>query len=537
MNTGLKNQITSILESSSNQELKDVLKENLSKINSDYYVDKYGNNFAREVVYDLHENLSKINSDELSYDEKQFLNKVKTLNRKEFLKDLNMETTLTKLTESEEFSSLSPSLQFQIEKFKTEYQKDKRSSTSIAKYLLEAIRPYDYLSIAKKTKEGLNYIFENYSREILIFEAINFYEDKNIKGFYSKLIKRLEDYLTEGSKETEDLLNATMNESSFDRTDENIFQNIRGLFSNKNKSLNVLAQNENFSVHPIYSFVYECDFGLVFTNGSEYFAINENKISILNNEEISKLSSDYVEICNFVNNSRKFSIQENEITLSLDSVNTVRINMEGKTPVISLNNVVMEAHNVYPTLMNTFMLDSNKQKLAAITKSIVERLNSFNLIDFGKNIVSKTQDGNYATIFKLNEQFFGLLRNWKNNETNFLGNVPVMNLRNEIFEFMRYDIATSLYEYLGNDFQKIGDLKSEKTEILSTIEKLKEGLNKIDENVNSLSQVGIDSLKQEIYENIDSLKERYSEISSLLENLESSSEISSINERLYLKKN
>lgn len=536
MNNGLKKQINTIFESTSNSELKSILNESLNKIKSDYYIDTFGSNYSREMIYELNESISKVELKDLKFEEQEFLNHIKLMNKKEFLKDFNLSKIFSKLQESAEFKNLSPVDQMKISRFSELYKGDNKYSTKIARNVLETLKPYDFLDIVKKTNSSLNYIFENYSKEILLFESINVLEEKNniVKGLYSKLIKRLENYLCEDTEQNETLLLNSINESQIDSSVSHIFNSLKTVLSNSNKSLNLLAQNENFTVSPVYSFVYETDLGLVFSNGAELFSILNNEVTPLTETQISSISPEYLELCNFVNNSNKFSVVDNTITLQLDAVNKVNIVMETETPKVFVNNVPMEVAKVYPTLLNTFVLDSSKQKLAYMTKVVLEKLSSFATIDFAKNIISKTGDGAYATLFKLNESFSVLLRNWKLNESKFISNVPLINLRNSIFEYMKYDVASSLYEYLGSDFKKIGEIKEQKTEILSTIQKLEESIFKIENN--EVKSPELLELKNEIFSNIQSLKEQYSELSILEESFESSEEINSINNLNWVKK-
>jgi hypothetical protein len=205
-----------------------------------------------------------------------------------------------------------------------------------------------------------------------------------------------------------------------------------------------------------------------FSNLGSFFVKNEVEFKILEQHEVDQLPVTFREM-NYYISKPNVTISKNRMSIVLDR-GTVEFTMNNDVKESYLNGIKING-DPYQYLIQSGLYGNVSQELQTINK-IWEHFETLIEIDFGKNILTNTYKGVSGTIFKLDEGFFVQLRDIASNKFKMLKNINGLQARNEIFEFMRYDITESLYEYLEGPTAEIAKLREEQSNDEKNIIKL-----------------------------------------------------------------
>jgi preprotein translocase subunit YajC len=314
--------------------------------------------------------------------------------------------------------------------------------------------------------------------------------------------------------------------------DPNVMEAMKRIAKYENDdSMFLVNENKAYDINNVYSFIYidsEVSEDMKFYTNGRYFNFNGTELTQLDESEKLVLPETFKVINEFINNDY-VKVTENKVLININNSQIlleIRDNLSNRA---FLNNVEI-TNDVYKNLMESKLFNPLHYSDLSKIKKVWENLDTLINIDIAQEIRSK-QGFSKATIFKVNEKFYLLKSDPQQRISIFEKNINGLQLRNSLFEFMKYDISEKLFDYLKGPAKEIGQLKEKQSQIQTKINELHQKLIQIDEQVkadillnDSKSIETINKLKIIIEDEINKLKSEYFSLE------ESINEISNISE-------
>lgn len=466
------------------------------------------------------ENLSIIELDNVS---KKFYENEKKI---EIFNNMDLEESFKIIFETETFKK-NIQLQYPINSIYKNF-KNGVNTLYIAESLVELIKPFNYDPQIEKVIENIDNIFENYAEDIDIIKSI--YEISSLKNYkkFENVISLLEEHFYEkGSRR------ALIEKIKIYSFEPIILETMKKIakYDDKN-SLFLINENSSYDINNVYSFVYmdpEINETMYFQVGPKLFKFDDKELNELTENEILALPETFKIINRYIQNGY-VKITENNINILLNNskINFV-INENGENKAY-LNNILING-DIYKSLMESKMFNALHYNELQIIKKVWENLDTLINIDIAQEIKSKTGFSK-AIIFKVNETFHiqKLDPLKKINEVNY--NLNGLQLRNSLYEFLRYDISERLFDYLEGPAKEIGKLKDLQIKIQEKINLLVNKSNELQELLKydkliDNSEVIEEAIK-EIDNEISSLKNEFFNLDEKIKNLQNINEESNI---------
>jgi preprotein translocase subunit YajC len=484
---------------------------------------QFGNeHLLRESILEALSMLEVLSNVKLDKPAKKFFEnelKIQTINT------MKLEKSFNDIFESEVFNK-NVQIQYPLNGLYKSY-KNGFNTIYIAESLLEIIKPYDYDPKIERVVNQITEIFKKYPEDIDLVKSI--YEMKASKYSlkFNNIIDLLEEHFYE--KKSRRSLIEKMKIYSYD---PNVMEAIKRIAKYENDdSMFLVNENQAYDVNNVYSFIYidsEVSEDMKFYTNGRYFNFNGTELTQLSENEKLVLPETFKTINEFINNGY-VKVTENKVLININNSQIlleIRDNLSNRA---FLNNIEI-TNDVYKNLMESKLFSPLHYSDLSKIKKVWENLDTLINIDIAQEIKSK-QGFSKATIFKVNEEFYLLKSDPQRRISIFEKNINGLQLRNSLFEFMKYDISEKLFEYLKGPAKEIGRLKEKQSQIQTKINELHQKLIQIDEQVkadillnDSKSIETINKLKIIIEDEINKLKSEYFSLE------ESINKISNINE-------
>jgi hypothetical protein len=272
---------------------------------------------------------------------------------------------------------------------------------------------------------------------------------------------------------------------------------------------NLSKSQNDFNVTNVY--------GLFEHINENEFVIHTEKRNLLYNDEKGivedakdiEVSNEFMSLSKLMD-SGLVSVSE---TIDIKANKLVSISDENKKVYVKGKEVkVLEGSNLPYTLVSVHGI--NKQYLPSI-QYVLEHSDKFASFDMGKKIESKSNPNLNAVVFKLKNNIFSFKNNNKIATKYITESFTAEELRQDILEFINFDIKEGLSEMFELELIKEGKNEQRKKEILSQISKLESELEKI-ENVETEEDLeddeSVQELKKVIKKSINELRKEYTSV-------------------------
>jgi preprotein translocase subunit YajC len=445
--------------------------------------------------------------------------KIQTINT------MKLEESFKDIFESEAFNK-NVQIQYPLNGLYKNY-KNGVNTIYIAESLLEMIKPYNYDPKIEKVVNQITEIFKKYSEDIDLVKSIYEMKASKYSSKFNNIIDLLEEHFYE--KKSRRSLIEKMKIYSYD---PNVMEAMKRIAKYESSdSMFLINENKAYDVNNVYSFIYidsEVSEDMKFYTSGRYFNFNGTELTQLNENEKLVLPETFKTINEFINNGY-VKVTENKVLININN-SQILLEIRDNLPNRAFLNNIEITNDVYKNLMESKLFNPLHYSDLSKIKKVWENLDTLINIDIAQEIRSK-QGFSKAIVFKVNEEFYLLKSDPQRRISIFEKNINGLQLRNSLFEFMKYDISEKLFEYLKGPAKEIGILKEKQSQIQAKINELHQKLIQIDEQVkadillnDSNSIETINKLKIIIEDEINKLKSEYFSLE------ESINEISNISE-------
>jgi len=395
------------------------------------------------------------------------------------------------------------------------YKNRSATRVHIAQRLVEELLPYKFNVVIEKNLNTLQNLLEKYQEEVIIVKAIDTIKRSRTGKYYNDVLEKLETYLYESDKSKRRILIDSLKPYAYEPI---VRETMKALIKFEDeKSLYLVNENQNFNIKPIYSFVYfdnELKETYFFSNLGKVYSVGK-ELKVLTEEEIAKLPRTFLQMNEYIQRPN-IRINNQSLVISLANSTIEFMVNENKENEAYLNNVKISTTQPYEYLIQSGLFGQGTINELSIIGKIWDNLDTLIEMDFGKNIMSKSNLGLSSSIFKIDEKFYVHRKNLLQNYNEVTEGLNGLQARNAILEFMKFDITESLFEYLEGTEAEIAKFKNDQKIIQKDIQTITEEIAKIDNAINNPT-IGpaeeLTKVRESLVDEIEFLKGKYNELS------------------------
>jgi|LakMenEpi03Aug12_release.lakeMendotaPanAssembly.Ray.scaffolds.fasta_scaffold16082_5 hypothetical protein len=436
------------------------------------------------------------------------------------IKSLGLSKAISEIRESQAYHY--PALRYTLDKFERAIIEGS-ADYLLAEDFMKSMRDFGW---EKNVKDHLILIGEKYEAQkeaILVAKAV--FELKKAKGnfIFEKVVDKLEEHFETPTQASRSALIEDLSKFAFNQTAKVLLENLRRIQS-QNGSLQVISENSNCEVSNVYS-------PLILENGNEYFVVksdvykkNGSVVEKVSVEELSSLSEN-VRRSHQVINSPYFFVKEGRVSFFLGR-NKVEIFEKESAKTVLFNGKNVPASDIARNLVATGMVRLEEARVASDVQFITDIFENFFEMDFAKVISSRRYSGSYVTLMKVEDKIYLNKVNESMKSNEFYTDINATQARNIVLEFLGYDIAESLEEYIEKDQAQILEIKSKQSHILKSMAVVESEITKIEgakKDPYLANNPQLKQLEEMLRTEIDSLKSKYQVLSAELRKFEAKS--------------
>ncbi len=354
----------------------------------------------------------------------------------------------------------------------------------------------------------LEYTFKRYSTELSILEAMSGNNNMADDYAFEKLGEQIYEFVTDENIDNKvEQLTEALEPYQHSNKILNIQKILKGLVKEDK-----FRSNDKFDVEDLISFTkFSVDNKKMFfgdTKNVYEFHFEDYTIRPVDKSQYQSFN-EMLDLNNFVYSNRN-SITKESITLQFNQ-DTVEFKIDSKD--VYYNGKLME-ENFLEFFERLSKLNHIRNKNRII--KVYENLDKLMLVDFAKVIKSKDQITE-AVVFNFGNRFYADFNNKYTNESKFLVDADAMQIKNELVEFMGFDVENNLNEFMEDKLMEIGVFKNKIREIQVSVDECRTMIENIDSSIENgeIEEYNIDAvnnLRDEISETMENLKSQIGEL-------------------------
>jgi hypothetical protein len=446
----------------------DGLKSNTVENSGTFISNKYDNSINESLAQKLSD-LSLIDGSARSFKEAQGLNDLGVLESIDFLKNKPVYSY--------------PQTKIICEQFKNLIEARGAKEFLIAESYVYELSKIAWDSDVKDVIESISDKIKRNSREIEVSKVLESLRNSGSYNFYSDLADTLNEWLITENKST-DLLLKKIKRWEFNPVVRNLSNSMRVNESKNSGYLNIprVSQGES-RVEPLFAPVLIEEGRTVFPLGGDLFSAGYTGFNKLTEAEIKRtVSSSYLKLLS-VCQKPNVRIDENGAYISIGK-NTIRIIEEGTSNSVYLGKNKLRFRNSVDlakivgleVTSNLGMLEST---LVDDIITIYENYDNIVELDFAKSIISNIYEGVSMNLIKWENQIYLQKVNESMREKS-LYKVNGTQAVKAVKDYLRYDIAEGLTEFLEGDYKRKSIMLNDRNEILNNITLIESEIEKIE---------------------------------------------------------
>ena len=384
--------------------------------------------------------------------------------------------------------------------------------------------------------EGLKEKANKFSREIEVSKVLESIKQSGNYSFYSELSESLNNWLISESKSS-GLLSKEITRWSFNPVVRNLinYLNVNEAADSKKLEIPINAQGES-KVGRIYSPILIEGDKTIFAIGNSLFEAQGESFRKLSTKEIGSVPSDYIGLVNASVRSY-VKINENGILIQLGK-KYVSLVEENESVSVYLGKSKLNFRSV-GELGKVLGLESASHFAVNESQVVNDILNLYvnfsNIVelDFAKNITSNIYEGVAINLIKWNNEIY-LQRINEGMRENSIYKVNGSQAVKMVKDYLRYDIAEGLTEFLEGE-QKIKSIMiNDRTKVLENISRVEDQINKVESLMGNnplyAASKEMKSAHSLLNNELSVLREKWNQINIELGKVESTPEVETLSE-------
>jgi len=384
--------------------------------------------------------------------------------------------------------------------------------------------------------ESLKEKSTKFAREIEVSKVLESIKQSGNNSFYSELSESLNNWLISEGKSS-GLLSKEITKWSFNPVVRNLinYLNVNEAADTRKLEIPVNAQGES-KVGRIYSPILIEGDKTIFAIGNSLFEAQGESFRKLSTKEIGSVPSDYIGLVNasvrsyvrinengiLIQLGKKYVslVEENEgvsVYLGKSKLNFRSVGELGKVLGLeSASHFAVNESQVVNDILNLYVNFSN----------IVE-------LDFAKNITSNIYEGVAINLIKWNNEIY-LQRINEGMKENSIYKVNGSQAVKMVKDYLRYDIAEGLTEFLDGEQKLKSIMINDRTKVLENISRVEDQINKVEglmeNNPLYAASKEMKTAHSLLNNELSVLREKWNQINIELDKVESTPEIETLSE-------
>jgi hypothetical protein len=378
---------------------------------------------------------------------------------------------------------------------------------------LECLKTFVWDAVVEGVYKELKNKREDLSESIDI--AISISNMKSNKGsfFFDNVIPKLEEHFLNPTDSSRTSILEELRKLSFYPAAKNLSESLSKIQRKATGSVQVIAENSKCTVSSIYSPVLLENGGENFFVKGNFYCKKDGAIKKINEEESKSLPEKFRDICRIISSPSVF-VKEGKISFYLKRDKVEILENESKVEV-RFNGKPVTSNELAKNMVSAGLFRLEESKIAYDVQSLAESFGNIYDIDFGKIIESNVYPGSYAILMKDGDKIYLNKVNESMKSNEFFSGLNATQARNQILEFIGFDIKESMDEYLAKDEVHLKELREQQIEIVKSISIVEANLLKVNsamENEMMASTPEVQELRSTLEREMASLKSTHRSI-------------------------
>ena len=379
---------------------------------------------------------------------------------------------------------------------------------------LECLKNFVWDSVVEEVYKELKGKREDLRENIDIAIAVSHMKSNKGSFFFDSVIPKLEEHFMNPTDSSRSSIIEDLRKLNFYPAAKNLSESLSKIQRSSTGGVQIIAENSKSTVSPIYSPMLLENGGEHFFVRGNYFTKRDGVISKMNEEEVSALPEKYRELCRIISSPSVF-VKEGKISFFLKRDKVEILENESKVEV-RFNGKPVTSNELAKNMVSAGLFRLEESKIAYDVQSLAESFDNIYDIDFGKVIESNMYPGSYVILMKDGDKIYLNKVNESMKSNEFFSGLNATQARNQILEFIGFDIKESMEEYLAVDEAKLKELRESQLEIVKSISIVEANLMKVNsamENEMMSSTPEVQELKTTLEREMASLKATHRSIS------------------------
>lgn len=343
--------------------------------------------------------------------------------------------------------------------------------------MLESLKNFIWDASVESIYRGIKTKREELRENIDI--AISIYNMKSNKGsfFFDSIIPRLEEHFLNPTVSSRSSIIEDLRKLNFYPVARNLSESLARIQNTANSGVQIVSDNTKCEVSSIYSPVLLENDGEYFYVRGNYFCKKAGNISKVTEGEVSSLPEKFRELCRIISSPHVF-IKEGKISFYLKK-DKVEILENEKKVEVRFNGKKVSGNDLAKNMVSAGLFRLEESRIAYDVQSLAESFENIYDIDFGKVIESKLYKGSFVILMKNEDSIYINKVNESNRSNEFFSKLNSTQARNQILEFVGFDIKESMLEYLEKDESHLKELREHQLEVVKSISIVESNLNRL----------------------------------------------------------
>lgn len=341
---------------------------------------------------------------------------------------------------------------------------------------LECLKTFVWDSVVEGVYKELKERRAELSESIDI--AISITNMRSNKGsfFFDGVLPKLEEHFLSPTDSSRSSIIEDLRKLNFYPAAKNLSESLSKIQRNKG-GVQIIAENSKCTVSPIYSPVLLENGGEYFFVKGNYFCKKDGAISKITEDEIKNLPEKYRELCRIISSPSVF-VKEGKISFYLKKDKVEILENDSKVEV-RFNGNKVTSNELAKNMVSAGLFRLEESKIAYDVQALAESFENIYDIDFGKVVESNIYSGSYAILMKDSDKIYLNKVNESQKSNEYYSGLNATQARNQILEFIGFDIKESMSEYLERDEAELKVLRESQIEIMKSISIVEANLNKV----------------------------------------------------------
>jgi hypothetical protein len=316
---------------------------------------------------------------------------------------------------------------------------------------------------------------EELSESIDIAISINGMKSNKGSFFFDAILPKLEEHFVNPTDSSRSMIIEDLRKLSFYPSAKQLSESLAR--ATKSTAVQVISDNSKCTVSSIYSPVLLENGGEHFFARGNFFRKKEGKIEKITESEVATLPEKFREVCRIIGSPSVF-IKEGKVSFYLKRDKVEILENENKVEV-RFNGKPVSSTELAKNMVSAGLFRLEESKIAYDVQTVAESFENIFDMDFGKIIESKMYPGSYAILMKDNDKIYLNKVNESMKSNEYFSGLNATQARNQILEFIGFDIKESMSEYLAKDETELKVLRESQIEIIKSISIVEANLEKV----------------------------------------------------------